>query len=346
MDTVGKNIRLTLLGASHAESVGFVLEGVPKGFALDMDALKLDLYRRSAAAHSDSTPRREADEPVILSGISEGVTTGEPIRMSFMNRAHDRKEYAPVARPSHADYAAYIKSGGREDISGGGRFSGRMTLPFTAAGSVCRQILQRSGIEIFAHVAAIGELRDEPFDPMMEKKPEMDLLFPLVDPSKRKWMEELISLTRAAGDTLSSEAECAVLCLPVGVGEPLGNSLEGVLSKLLFAIPGVRRVAFGEILPFGSRMNDGFTEGGRTLTNHSGGVNGGMSNGMPLIFGCAFRPVPSIALPQTGYDLVGGKPVPLTIAGRHDTCILPRGLVAVEAAAALAILDLMSEGTI
>lgn len=341
MDTFGTKIRLTLTGASHAPSLGFTLAGVPAGKKIDLEGVKRDIYRRSAAAHADSTPRREADDFTVDSGIFEGVTTGEPIAFTFPNRAHNRSEYAPIARPSHADYCAFVKSHGREDISGGGRYSGRMTLPLVAAGSICKQLLRERGIEIFAHVLAIGGERDSAFDPMLSEKPDMDLLFPVLDEAAGERMRELIRRTREAGDTLSCEAECAVLGLPVGLGEPLFGGVESALSSLLFMIPGLRGVEFGDRLAFGSQMNDRFAEGGRTLTNHSGGVNGGMANGMPLVFRCWFRPVPSIALPQTGYDLINKKPVPLTIKGRHDTSILPRGLAAVEAAAAAALLDLL-----
>ncbi|MBO4562225.1 MAG: chorismate synthase [Clostridia bacterium] len=343
MDTIGKNIRLTLTGASHAPSVGCVLEGIPKGVALDMDAMRFDIKRRSAASFGYATNRHEADEPEILSGVENGVTTGAAITAVFRNRAYDRSGYAHIARPSHADYCAFVKSCGGEDISGGGRYSGRMTLPLVFAGSVARQLLEKRGIDVFAHVKAIGDIKDADFDPVMDKKPEMDPFFPLMDPSKRKWMEELINTVRAAGDTLSCEAECAALGLPVGLGSPLFDGLEGVMAKYLFMIPGLRGVEFGTRRTLGSRMNDQFAEGGRTLTNNSGGVNGGMANGMPLVFRCWFRPVPSISLPQTGYDLIENKPVPLTIDGRHDTSILPRGLVAVEAAACLALLELLTD---
>ncbi len=343
-DTVGTAVRLRLFGASHAPELGFELEGIPAGLAVDPDALRGELERRSAAAYGFATGRREADEPIIEAGLENGVTTGGVIRMSFKNRAYDRSEYRPVARPSHADYAAFVKSGGGEDISGGGRYSGRMTLPMTAAGAVCRQLLRTRGIEVFGHIAAIGELKDAPFDPMLTEKPDMDRLFPLVDPSLGAGMKALIEQTRREGDTLSCEAEVAVTGLPVGLGEPLANGVEGTLSRLLFMIPGLRGVSFGELRARGSLMNDCFGEGGRTLTNRSGGVNGGMANGMPLIFRCAFRPVPSISLPQTGFDLIEKKPVPLTITGRHDTCILPRGLAAVEAAAALGTADLLMMG--
>ena len=343
MDTIGNNIRLTLFGASHAPEVGFVLTGVPAGTRLDMDAIRFDLERRSAKNHAFATPRHEADDFTVHSGIQGGVTDGLPIRVTFPNRAHDRSEYKPVARPSHADLCAFLRSGGREDISGGGKYSGRMTLPLTFAGSICRGILRTRGIEIASHVSFMGGVHDADLDPMMEKAPKLDPFFPLVDPSVRDEMERLLEKARAEGDTLACGAECAVTGLPTGLGEPLFDGLEGVLSKYLFMIPGLRAVEFGNILAFGSEMNDQFTDGGRTLTNNSGGVNGGMANGMPLIFRCKFRPVPSIAKPQTGYDLIGEKPVPLIIAGRHDTCILPRGLAAVEAAAALALLDLLLE---
>lgn len=343
MDTIGKNIILTLTGASHAAEVGCELSGIPAGVRLDMDAIRMDLDRRSAKKHAFATPRHEADEPRILSGVVDGVTDGAPIRVSFANKAHDRSEYRPVARPSHADYCAWVRSGGTEDISGGGKYSGRMTLPLVFAGSVCRQLLKERGIEVFSHVSFLGHIRDERFDPMMEKAPELDPFFPLVDPSKRAEMEALIEKTRADGDTLACGAECAALGLPAGLGEPLFDGVESTLSRYLFMIPGLRGVEFGELKEFGSGMNDQFTLGGRTLTNDSHGVNGGMANGMPLIFRCRFRPVPSIKKPQTGFDLIEKKPVPLTIRGRHDTAILPRGIVAVEAAACVALLDLMTE---
>ncbi len=343
MDTIGNNVILTLTGASHAESVGLELYGIPAGVNLDMEAIRLELARRSAVNYSFATPRHEADEPVILAGIAEGVTDGGPIIVKFLNKAHDRSEYRPVARPSHADYCAFTKSGGNEDISGGGKYSGRMTLPLTFAGAVCRQMLGERGIEVFSHVLEIGDICDARFDPMMNEPPALDPFFPLVDASKRAAMEKLLSDTRSKGDTLSCGAECAVLGLPVGLGEPLFDGLEGTLSKYLFMIPGLRSAKFGDIREYGSEMNDQFSEGGRTLTNNSHGINGGMANGMPLVFRCRFRPVPSIEKPQTGFDLIEKKPVPLTISGRHDTCILPRGLAAVEAAACIAILDLIME---
>lgn len=341
MDPFGKTIKLTLFGASHAECVGFVMEGLPKGEPVDIEALRHELRRRSAAAHAFATPRHEADEPIIEGGIAEGVTTGEPIVMRFMNRAHDPSEYRPVARPSHADLAAFIKSGGKEDISGGGKYSGRMTLPLTAAGALCRMALCRRGVEIFGHVLEIGGARDERFDAVNPQKPLGDGLFPLVEPERRGPMEAALSKAREAGDTLSAEAEIAVTGLPAGLGEPLFYGVESCLSQILFMIPGLRAVEFGETNGRGSEVNDQFTEGGRTQTNRSGGINGGLTNGMPLVFRVRFRPVPSIKLRQTGFDLEKKEPVPIEIRGRHDTCILPRGLAAAEAAAAVGLFDLL-----
>ena len=341
MNTTGNKFRLALLGASHAPSVGFVFEGLPSGFRVDMDAVRFDLMRRSAASYSFATPRREADDFYVNSGLSGGVTDGGPLSATFPNRAYDRSEYRPVARPSHADFAAWVKSGGKEDISGGGRYSGRMTLPLTFAGSVCRQMLKERGIEVFSHISFIGDVQDAAFDPVMNEKPVLDPFFPLVDKTKREPMETLIRETREGGDTLACGLECAALGLPVGLGEPLFDGLEGTISRYLFMIPGLRGVEFGEMRLFGSEMNDQFTDGGRTLTNFSGGVNGGMANGMPLVFRVWFRPVPSVSLPQTGFDLIEKNPVPLEIKGRHDTAILPRGAVAVEAAACIALMELL-----
>lgn len=344
MDTIGRNIILRIFGASHAPEIGCELRGIPAGTKLDMEAIRLDLARRSAANSPFATARRETDEPIVVSGVTDGAADGSPIVAVFKNRAYDRSEYAPVARPSHADYCAFVKSNGEEDISGGGKYSGRMTLPLVFAGAVCRGLLKERGVEVFSHVGAIGGVRDADFDPVMEKAPELDPFFPLVDPSKRAEMERALAEAGAEGDTLSCEAECAVTGLPVGLGEPLFGGLEGTLAGYLFMIPGLRGLEFGRILARGSAMNDGFAEGGRTLTNNSGGVNGGMANGMPLIFRVRFRPVPSIGTEQTGFDLIEKKPVPLTIKGRHDICILPRGLAAAEAAVCIAVLDLLEEG--
>lgn len=342
MNTFGNRIRYTAFGTSHGSDVGFVLEGLPAGFEVDMDAISFDISRRSAALNICATPRHEDDGFTVLSGLFGGHTDGSPLVVAFPNREHDRAEYHPTARPSHADYAAFIKYGGSADISGGGQFSGRLTLPMTFAGSVCRQLLKKRGVEVFSHVLAIGDVFDEPFNNIMKEKPPLDPFFPLVGVNRRADMEEALRRARERGDTLSCEIECAALGLPVGVGEPLADGVESTLSRLLFMIPALRGVEFGERHVFGSEMNDGFTDGGRTVTNRSGGVNGGMTNGMPLVFRAWFRAVPSIALPQTGYDLAEKKPVPLTINGRHDTAVLPRGAVAVEAAVCLGLAELMS----
>ncbi|MBO4383947.1 MAG: chorismate synthase [Clostridia bacterium] len=341
MDSIGKNIKLTLSGASHAPSVGCVLEGLPCGFKLDMDAVRFDLERRRAGNYALATPRREADDLIIVSGIKDGVTDGGPVSVTFPNREHDKNAYSPVARPSHADYAAWVKSGGAEDISGGGRYSGRMTLPLTFAGSVVRQLLKADGITVFSHISYIGSVEDAPFDPVMERAPELDPFFPLVDRTKREPMERLISETRDRGDTLACGLECAALGVPAGLGEPLFSGVESTLSRYLFMIPGLRGIDFADMRVLGSEMNDQFADGGRTVTNRSFGINGGIANGMPLIVKVRFRPVPSIGLPQTGYDLIGSKPVPLEIKGRHDTAILPRGAAAVEAAVCLGLYDLL-----
>lgn len=343
MDSIGNNIKLTLIGASHAPSVGCVIEGLPSGLAVDMDAVLFDLERRRAGNYSFASNRNEADDFTVNTGITGGVTNGEPVSVTFPNRAFDRSAYSPVARPSHADYTAWVRSGGKEDVSGGGRYSGRMTLPLTFAGSVCRQVLKKEGVDVFSHISFMGSVKDEPFDPVMTKAPVLDPFFPLVSSEKREPMEKLIRETRERGDTLACGLECAALGLPAGLGEPLFDGIESTLSRYLFMIPGLRGVDFADMRETGSEMNDQFTDGGKTVTNRSFGINGGLANGMPLLLNVRFRPVPSIALPQTGYDLVGAKPIPLSIKGRHDTAILPRGAVAVEAAVCLGLYDLLLE---
>lgn len=341
MDSIGNNVKLTLFGASHAPFVGCVIEGLPSGVGIDMDAVRFDLERRRAGNYGYASPRRESDVFTVESGLDGGVLTGEPLRAVFPNKAYDRSAYSPVARPSHADFAAFVKSGGKEDISGGGRYSGRMTLPLTFAGSVCRQLLEKKCITVFSHISFIGSVHDEPFDPVMTKAPKLDPFFPLVSSEKKEAMERLITETREKGDTLACGLECAALGLPVGLGEPLFGGIESTLSRYLFMIPGLRGISFGDIKEYGSGMNDQFTDGGLTVTNRSCGINGGMANGMPMLVSVWFRPVPSVALMQTGYDLINEKPVPFEIKGRHDTAILPRGAVAVEAAVCLGLYDLL-----
>lgn len=347
MNSFGNRIILSLIGGSHDEFLGCTIKGLPKGRAVDKsEVLKLIKRRSAAMGGLGATPRHEADIPLIISGAEETgqsyILNGEPLEVRFQNASVRKKDYGHIARPSHADYVNFVKSGG-ELATGGGMSSGRITLPMVFAGGVCASLLKNAGVSVISHVLRIGRAWDKRFDPMNPRLAEgADPFFPLVDASQKQGMESELKRAMEAGDTLSCECECAVLGAPLGLGEPVFCGLESELSRFLFAIPGLRAVEFGEtghIL--GSRMNDEYATGGRTKTNRSGGINGGMANGMPIVFRARFRPVPSIGMEQTGFDLVSREPAPLTITGRHDTCILPRGLAAVEAAAYFCVYDLM-----
>ena len=346
MNSFGNKIKLSISGGSHDESLGCVIYGLPRGARIDTELVNSLIMRRSAASGGPgATPRHEADIPHILSGAEEKdgclVLDGSPLAVRFSNSSVRKSDYGHIARPSHADYVNFYKYG--RVVSGGGASSGRITLPMTFAGGVAASILKTRGVGVVGHVLRIGGVSDEPFDPV---EPELgtgaDRSFPLVDTSKKELMLSEIVSAREAGDTLSCECECAITGVPVGTGEPVFGGIESELSAFLFSIPGLRGVEFGERRFLrGSQMNDEFQEGGRTVTNRSGGVNGGMANGMPIVFRAWFRPVPSIGIEQTGFDLDTGRPAPIKITGRHDTCILPRGLAAVEAAAYFCILDIM-----
>lgn len=348
MNSFGNNFCITLFGESHGSCVGCVIDGIPSGFSPDFEAIDSDLLRRSPRAAAFSTSRQETDSYEILSGLYRGTTCGTPLAVIFPNKDSRPGDYAFTApRPSHADLAAFEKYGECCDLRGGGAFSGRLTAPLVLAGAVAKQILSGKGVSIASHICSVLDIADQPFDPVSNELPQLDPMFPLVEASVRRPLEALFDELRASGDSVGAVAECKIVSLPAGIGEPFFDSVESVLSHLLFSIPGVHAVEFGEGFGFGklrgSQANDPIIPGRRTATNRSGGINGGISNGMPIVFRAAFRPVPSIAVEQDSIDLKSGEAVKLTITGRHDVCILPRGLAAVEAAAAIGILDLLMQ---
>lgn len=345
MNTFGTDFRVTVFGESHGPCVGCVIDGIPAGFTPDFDLIRSDLLRR--APHDFwGTDRREPDEFEILSGLYEGKTCGSPLTVIFRNRdqrPHDYSSY--FARPSHADLTAYVKYAGHNDPRGGGQFSGRLTLPLVFCGALAKQMLAKRGILIGSHVYSIADVCDDPFDPVEASLPELDSSFPLLNAAKKAVLFKLLEQAKTDRDSVGCVAECKVVDLPIGVGEPLFDGLESNMSHILFSIPGVHGVEFGDGFGIarmcGSEANDAILRDMRTKTNRSGGINGGLSNGMPLIFRVAFRPVPSIGIEQRTIDLQSGEEAAFTVSGRHDVCILPRGLVVVEAAAAIAILDLL-----
>lgn len=348
MNTIGNSFRISIFGESHGAYIGCTLDGLPAGFVPDWDLIHFDLSRRMPNKRTHSTERNETDDFEIVSGSYNDAFTGAPLTVLFKNRDCQSEFYLErIARPSHADYTAYVKYGGYNDPRGGGMFSGRLTVPIVFAGSIARQILLKQGIRIFSHIYRIGSVSDEPFDPMltMETLPYLDMSFPLVDEGKKSEIEKILTNAKLSGTSLGGTVECAVLGLPIGIGEPFFDSVESQLSHMLFAIPAVHGVEFGAGFGFaemdGLAANDRVLSGGRTETNFSGGINGGITNGMPLIFRTCFRPVPTVRAEQTTIKIETDAEVSFLGNERHDVCILPRGCVVVECATAIALLDLM-----
>lgn len=353
----GQNIKISIFGESHGKCIGVVISGLPAGLELDFAFIRREMARRAPGKGVFSTPRKEGDEVEVLSGYFNGRTTGAPLSSVIWNTSQRSEDYATlkdIVRPGHADYTARVKYLGFHDYRGGGHFSGRLTAPLVFAGAVAKQILGKKDIIIGSHIQSIGEISEEPFDPVkIRRELLIDLTasdFPVMDEEKGIKMKELILKAREEKDSVGGVVETAVVNLPAGIGSPVFDSVESIISHLLFSIPAVKGVEFGAGFGItrmkGSQANDEFVlEEGRiaTRTNNNGGILGGITSGMPLIFRTAFKPTPSIGKPQKTVDLSRGENVEIEIKGRHDPCIVPRAVPAVEAAAALALLDLMME---
>lgn len=353
--TFGQNISLDIYGGSHDEKIGMTLRGIPAGEVIYLDALRAFLARRAPGRDRFSTSRREDDEPVFLSGLDGNVTNGDVIEAVIYNKNQRSGDYSSLSdtpRPSHADFAARMKYGELVDLRGGGHFSGRLTAPMCIAGGICLQILQRRGIKIGAHIYSIGSVNDEPFDPVSVSFSDFELIhsrpFSVLDEKAGERMQAEIDSARLAGDSIGGIVECAVLGLPTGLGEHMFGSCEAAISSIVFGIPAVKGIEFGAGFGAaklrGSENNDQFVTDGTTITtktNNAGGILGGMTSGMPLIFRAAVKPTPSIALEQDTVSLSRMENVKIVVGGRHDPCIIPRAVPVFEAAAALAIFDLM-----
>lgn len=348
----GNNLKVSIFGESHGESIGVVLGGLPPGLTLDLEEIGKQMARRAPGRSPFATSRREDDLPEIQSGLFQGKTTGAPLCALIPNQNQRSRDYQPaLPRPSHSDYAAYLKYGGHHDYRGGGHFSGRLTAPLTFAGSVARQFLEEQGVHILSHVCQIGQLYDTRFPQIFpaDLNPYSNLRyspFPVLDQAMQGKMEEAVIQAGADGDSLGGMVEAAVIGLAPGLGSPFFDSLESRIASLLFSIPAVKGVDFGSGFALGemrgSQANDQFCLKGQDIqtgTNHSGGINGGISNGMPLLVRAVFRPTPSISQAQTSVDLTALKETELVIQGRHDPCVAPRGAVVVESALAIALLD-------
>lgn len=354
---LGKHCSVSVFGESHGPAIGAVLENPPVGLPLDFDYISTQMARRAPGNDATATPRKEADIPEFLSGIKDGVTTGAPLTVIIHNKSQRSADYDDLKRtprPSHADYAAEMHYKGFQDVSGGGHFSGRLTAPLVAVGSVLRLYLKQKGIEIGGHILRIGEAEDSHFDPVFVSGEELcDLStsrFALLDKEKESAMREQVEAARKDNDSIGGILEIAVTGLPAGLGGPMFDGAENIISKAVFGIPAVKGIEFGDGFALasmrGSDANDNMYLNGGSVTcrtNHSGGITGGITNAMPLIFRVAIKPTPSIAKEQETVDLVSQQTVRLSIHGRHDPCIVPRALPALEAVTAIAITNLISE---
>ena len=351
--TYGERFRLTIFGQSHSPAIGVTMEGIPAGFAIDFERLQAFLDRRAPGKSPLATSRKEADKPDFLSGLVGNVTCGTPITAIIRNtntRSQDYDNLRDCPRPGHADYTAHIRYDGHQDVAGGGHFSGRLTAPLCIAGGICLQILEQMGITIGAHIQSIETVADAKFDPVDLSAAELKDLtnkpFPVIRDSAAEAMNEAILTAKAQGDSVGGVIECAAVGLPAGWGDPMFGGMENRIAQLVFGIPAIRGVEFGTgfdaAMMRGSRHNDPFTvEHGavKTVTNHHGGILGGITSGMPLIFRAAVKPTPSIALEQSSVSLSRNEGQTLVVHGRHDPCIVPRAVPVMEAAAAVAIYD-------
>lgn len=344
-NSYGKDLHLTIFGQSHSAAIGMTLEGIPAGETVDREELQRFLARRASGSNAWSTPRREGDVPQFIAGLTDDRTCGTPITALIFNenvKSGDYAAFSDIPRPGHADFTAHVKYGGAEDHSGGGHFSGRMTAPLCVAGGICLQLLRKEGITVISRIAKIGGIADE--GALCTSTAQK--AFPTVSDAAGERMQEKIAAVRAAGDSVGGEIEVAILGLPVGLGEHIFDGMENRIASIVFGIPAVKGIAFGEGFGvadlLGSENNDAFAvEDGKivTKTNHCGGILGGITNGMPLCFRVAVKPTPSIAKKQESVNMKTMQNTTLTVGGRHDACIVPRAVPCVEAAAAIAVYD-------
>lgn len=351
----GRKMRVTVFGSSHGLGVGMTMEGIPPGISIDLEEIKKALERRKPQSPDISTGRKEDDSFEILSGIKENITDGSPITVFIRNKDIRSGDYGNLKftpRPGHADYPAMVKYKEGYDERGGSFFSGRMTAPLVICGAICYELLKREGITIGSHIYSIERIKDKAFDPVTITKEQLSLLsrefFPLIDKGKEQEMKNLIKSAKEDEDSLGGIIECGVTGLSPGIGSPRFMGLDSFIGAVMFSIPGVKGVEFGSgfrgTTSRGSRNNDQYRiKEGRVvaLKNNAGGVLGGLSTGMPLLFRVAFKPVASIGREQKTVNLKTMKETVIRIEGRHDPCIVPRAASVVEAACAICLYDEM-----
>ena len=353
-NTFGQSVCVTLFGESHGEAVGAVIDGLAPGIDVDLEFIKAQLSKRRPSGKTD-TPRVENDNFQILSGVFNGKTTGTPIAIVIPNENTKSKDYNyGVARPSHADYTAYMKYHGYEDYRGGGHFSGRITAALVAAGAIALSALKKHGIYIGTHIYACGGVADTGFEQTSNIEEAILSLqtkaFPVISDSAEDAIIEKITSVAKRKDSIGGIIETAITGMPAGVGEPWFDSVEGILSHALFSIGGIKGVNFGAGMAisglFGSCANDDFRyENGKvvTTTNNNGGINGGITNGMPIIFSCAVKPTPSIGKEQETINFITQENTKLEIKGRHDPAIIRRICPVIDSMCALVICDLLAQ---
>ena len=357
---IGDLIKTTVFGESHGPAIGAVMDAPPAGYAIDFESVLTQMRRRAPGQDPTATSRKETDVPEFLSGLNNGITTGAPLAAIIRNSDQRSKNYDNIAacpRPSHADYPAMVKYGDSFDIRGGGQFSGRLTAPICIAGAIALKLLEDKGIKIACHIKSVGNISDTSFDTLENQDELMDKLntmsFAVIDEQKGVEMHDLIKNAFNNCDSVGGVIECKITGMPVAVGNPMFDGIENAISRMIFGIPAVKGIEFGAGFEgsslFGSQYNDAYyyDENGivRTKTNNAGGIVGGMSTGMPIIFRVAMKPTPSIAQKQDTVNLKTKQNDTIEIHGRHDPCIVPRANVVIRAATALAILDLLMSET-
>ena len=352
-----RGVKISIFGESHGKGIGVVLDNLPAGELIDIEKIGEFMARRAPKKDGTSTMRSEKDIPEILSGLYEGKTTGAPLAAVIYNSDQHSSDYgniAHIARPAHADYTGYLRYNGANDPRGGGHFSGRITAPLVFAGAVCGQILEHRGITAGAHIKRIQNISDDSFDPVNINAEQLEQIkkrpFPTLSENAEIQMRRLILDARNNLDSVGGIVECAAVGFPAGIGSPMMDGLENIISQLVFAIPAVKGIEFGNGFEcadlFGSENNDEYAiENGNivTRTNNHGGILGGISSGMPIIMRVAFKPTPSVSRPQKSVDFKDMTEQELIIKGRHDPCVVPRAVPCVEAAMNIALLAAMIE---
>lgn len=355
--TWGSKVKISIFGESHGKGIGVVIDGLPSGHKIDMEKVYEQMARRAPGKDKTSTPRFETDIPTILSGMLNDVTTGAPICAVIENnntKSGDYNNLMDCPRPGHSDYPAYVRYNGQNDVRGGGHFSGRLTATIVFAGALCRQILEKQGITIAAHIASVGSVNDKSFYDL-GVCPNENILkelsksrFALIDKSIEDAVRQEIISASQKGDSVGGTVECIITGVKAGYGDPMFGGVENIISSVVFGIPAIKGIEFGKGFELskmhGSQSNDPFemAQGNiRTKTNNCGGILGGITNGMPILFKAVVKPTASISIEQDTVSLSRMENAKLSVRGRHDPCIVPRAVPVIEAAAALAIAQLV-----